>query len=408
MQKGICISRNNAYFYQQKPKASTMIVQKAHEIKPFIVMDVLEKAAEMERNGVHVIHLEVGEPDFDLPLCITEAAVKAYHEGRTHYTHSLGDPDLRQAISERYRAEYGVEVSPGQVIVTSGSSPAILLTLGVLCDAGDEVIISDPGYACYQNFIRFLNAVPVKVPVFEEDGFQYRPAEIAKRITPKTKAIIINSPMNPTGNLLAPEVMKTIAGFGIPVISDEIYHGLVYEGRAHSMLEFSEKTFVLNGFSKLFAMTGLRLGYVIAPPEAVRPMQKLQQNLFICAGSTAQRAGIAALKLAAADVERMRKIYDERRLYLIDRLQKMGFDIKVPPTGAFYVFVNSKHISNDSYSLAFDILEKAGVGVTPGIDFGENGEGFLRFSYANSIANIEEGMNRLQIYLANHKELTQH
>jgi aspartate/methionine/tyrosine aminotransferase len=377
-----------------------MIIQKAHEIKPFIVMDVLEKAAEMERKGIHVIHLEVGEPDFDLPVCVSEAAIEAYHEGRTHYTHSLGDPELRLAISERYKKEYDVDVAPDQIIVTSGSSPAILLTLGVLCDVGDEVIISDPGYACYQNFIRFLNAVPVKVQVYEEDGFQYRPAEIAKRITPKTKAIVINSPMNPTGNLLSPDVMQAIAGFGIPVISDEIYHGLVYEGRAHSMLEFTKNTFVLNGFSKLFAMTGLRLGYVFAPEEAVRPMQKLQQNLFICAGSTAQRAGIAALKSAAGDVERMHKIYDERRLYLIDRLQKMGFDIKVPPTGAFYVFVNTKHISTDSYSLAFNILEKAHVGVTPGIDFGENGEGFLRFSYANSIENIEEGMNRLQNYLS--------
>lgn len=376
-----------------------MIIQKAHEIRPFIVMDVLEKASEMERKGIHVIHLEVGEPDFDLPVCISDAAIEAYGEGRTHYTHSLGDPELRIAISGRYKKEYHVEVSPDQIIVTSGSSPAILLTLGVLCDVGDEVIISDPGYACYQNFVRFLNAIPVKVPVYEEDGFQYRPAEIAKRITPKTKAIIINSPMNPTGNMMSAEVMKSLVKFGIPVISDEIYHGLVYEGRAHSMLEFTKNTFVLNGFSKLFAMTGLRLGYVIAPTEAVRPMQKLQQNLFICAGSTAQRAGIAALKSAAGDVERMRTTYNERRLYLIGRLQRMGFEIKVPPTGAFYVFVNIKHLSEDCYKLAFDILEKAHVGVTPGIDFGENGEGFLRFSYASSIQKIEEGMNRLEKYL---------
>lgn len=376
-----------------------MITRKANEIKPFIVMEVLEKAAEMEKRGEHIIHLEVGEPDFDVPNCVSEAVAQAYTESRTHYTHSLGDPELRQEIVKRYRQEYNVEISAGQVIVTSGSSPAILLTLGVLCESGDEVIISDPGYACYQNFIRFVNAVPVKVPVFEEDGFQYRPEEIKKRITAKTKAIIINSPMNPTGNLLSEEVMKEIVQTGIPVISDEIYHGLVYEGRSHSILEFSDNAFVLNGFSKLFAMTGLRLGYVIAPAEAVRPMQKLQQNLFICAGSTVQRAGIAALRSAQKEVQIMRDIYNQRRLFLIDGLQKLGFRIQVPPTGAFYVFVNVKHLSTDSYRLAFDILEKAKVGVTPGIDFGDNGEGFLRFSYANSIENIEEGLKRLEIYL---------
>jgi aspartate/methionine/tyrosine aminotransferase len=247
--------------------------------------------------------------------------------------------------------------------------------------------------------MQFLGISAVRVPVYEKDGFQYRPEEICKRITPKTKAIIINSPMNPTGNLLSPDVMQQLAQYDIPIISDEIYHGLVYEGRAHSMLEFTKKTFVLNGFSKLFAMTGLRLGYVIAPQEYIRPLQKFQQNLFICASSVAQRAGIAALRSANEEVFQMKEIYNQRRRYLVKRLTDMGFDIKVVPTGAFYVFVNARHLSSDSYKLAFDILEKAHVGVTPGIDFGENGEGFLRFSYANSVGNIEEGMNRLEKYL---------
>jgi len=376
-----------------------MIADRAKNISPFIVMEVLEKAAEMERRGEKVIHLEVGEPDFPVPSCVSDAIQKAFSEQRTHYTHSLGDPELREEIAKRYQNKYNVRVSPEQIIVTSGSSPAILLTLGVLCNQGDEVILSDPGYACYPNFIRFLQAKAVKVPVFEEDGFQYRPEEICKRISEKTRAIMINSPMNPTGNLLSPEVMQEIAKFNIPVISDEIYHGLVYENPAHSMLEYSENTFVLNGFSKLFAMTGLRLGYVIAPKEYIRPMQKLQQNLFICASSTVQRAGIEALRSAASDVGRMKEIYNKRRKYMVERLQKMGFNIKAIPTGAFYVFVNARHLSNDSYKLAFDILEKAKVGVTPGIDFGENGEGFLRFSYANSLENIGEGMNRLETYL---------
>jgi aspartate/methionine/tyrosine aminotransferase len=376
-----------------------MLSERAKHISPFIVMEVLEKAAEMERKGINVVHLEVGEPDFDVPECISAAVKQAYAEGRTHYTHSLGDPELREELVKRYQKEYGITVSSDQILVTSGSSPAILLVLGVLCDPGDEVILSDPGYACYPNFMQFLGIKAVKVPVYEEDGFQYRPEEICRRISEKTKAIIINSPMNPTGNLLSPEVMQQLAKYNIPIISDEIYHGLVYEGEAHSMLEFTKNTFVLNGFSKLFAMTGLRLGYMVAPKEFIRPMQKFQQNLFICASSVAQRAGIAALRSANEDVFRMKEIYNQRRKYLVKRLTDMGFNIKVMPTGAFYVFVNARHLSTNSYKLAFDILEKAHVGVTPGIDFGENGEGFLRFSYANSIGNIEEGMNRLERYL---------
>ncbi len=376
-----------------------MISKKAREITPFIVMEVLEKAAEMEKRGIDVIHLEVGEPDFEVPSCVAGAVQQAFTEGRTHYTHSLGDPELREEIALRYQREYGVDISASQILVSSGSSPAILLTLSLLCEPGDEVILSDPGYACYSNFIRFIDAIAVKVPVYEEDGFQYRPEEIAKRITPRTKAIIINSPMNPTGNILSLEVMKKVADFGIPILSDEIYHGLVYEDRAHSILEITSNAFVLSGFSKLYAMTGLRLGYVIAPQEYVRHMQKMQQNLFICASSTAQRAGIEALRSGQNDVERMRDTYAKRRTYLISRLKEMGFDIKVEPTGAFYVFVNVKHLTNDCYRFAFDILEKAHVGVTPGIDFGENGEGFIRLSYANSIENIEKGMDRLQQYL---------
>ncbi len=376
-----------------------MIPKNLLDIKPFIAMEVLEKASEMESLGVNIIHLEVGEPDFDVPECVSTAVHNAFSEGKTHYTHSLGDPELRQEIVKKYDIDYGVKISAEQIIVTSGSSPAILLTLSVLCEQGDEIILSDPGYACYPNFIKFIGAKPVKVPVFEEDAFQYRPEEICKRITEKTKAIMINSPMNPTGNLLSPEVMQELVKFDLPVISDEIYHGLVYGEPAHSILEFSENAFVLNGFSKLYAMTGLRLGYVVAPKQYVRTMQKLQQNLFICASSIAQRAGIAALLHAGKDIQKMKETYDKRRKYMIARLQKMGFSIKIAPTGAFYVFVNARHLSGNSYNLAFDILEKAHVGVTPGIDFGENAEGFLRFSYANSIENIEEGMNRLENYL---------
>jgi len=272
----------------------------------------------------------------------------------------------------------------------------MLLIFGALQEARDEVIISDPHYACYPNFIRFVEGNPVRVPVAEEDGFQFRPEEIQRKITPRTRAIFINSPANPTGNLLGPERMAKIAGLGPLIISDEIYHGLVYEGEEHSILEYTDNCFVLNGFSKLYAMTGWRLGYVIAPPRFVRPMQKMQQNFFISAAAVAQWAGVQALRSAEAakEVARMVGTYDERRRYMIQRLKKMGFGI-----GAFYVLANAKTFSSNSYRFAFDILHNAKVGVTPGIDFGENAEGYIRFTYANSLENIAEGMDRLEHYL---------
>jgi aspartate/methionine/tyrosine aminotransferase len=378
-----------------------MITKRAQEIRPFIVMDVLERAQALESQGEHIIHLEVGEPDFDTPLCIRTAGERALKEGKTHYTHSQGLVELREAICEHYMQRYEVDIAPEQIIVTSGTSPAMLLIFGALLEVGDEVIISDPHYACYPNFIRFVEGSPVRVPVAEEDGFQFRAEEIRRKITPRTRAIFINSPANPTGNLLASERMVEIANLGKMVISDEIYHGLVYEGKEHSILEYTDECFVLNGFSKLYAMTGWRLGYVIAPPRFVRPMQKMQQNFFISASAMAQWAGVEALRSAeaAAEVARMVSIYDERRRYMIQRLKKMGLGLTVEPTGAFYVLANAKRFDNDSYRLAFDILHNAKVGVTPGIDFGENAEGYIRFTYANSLENIAEGMDRLERYL---------
>ena len=378
-----------------------MISEKAKNITPFIVMEVLERASILEKEGKHIIHLEVGEPDFDVPSCVLKASEIAMKQGRTHYTHSLGDPELRQEICNNYLKNYRVKISPQQVIITSGTSPAILMVLLALCNADDEIILSDPGYACYPNFISLAGAKMVKVPVYEEDGFQYRPENICSAITERTKAIMINSPMNPTGNLLSAETLQEIAKLTPYIISDEIYHGLVYKGKARSILEFTDKAFVINGFSKRFAMTGLRLGYLIAPKEYMRSLQILQQNLFICAPSTAQKAGIAALQEAKLDVDSMRAIYNERRIYIIERLQKMGFVIHTEPQGAFYVFCDARKFTTNSYQFAFDVLERAHVGITPGVDFGTDGEGFVRFSYANSLENIRIAMDRLEVYLPN-------
>ncbi|MDD3078110.1 MAG: pyridoxal phosphate-dependent aminotransferase [Paludibacter sp.] len=369
------------------------------KMTPFIVMDVLERANELQSEGIDIVHLEVGEPDFDIPAIVAEAEVAAMKSGITHYTHSLGDPVLRQTIADFYKTEYGVEVDPECILVTSGSSPAILMTLMILCGTGDEVIMSNPGYPCYKNFTLACHAEPVFVDLCAEKGFQYNIDEIKSKITDKTQAIFVNSPMNPTGTLIDDAVFKGLAELKIPVISDEIYHGLAYEGHTRTILEFTKDAFVISGFSKRFAMTGLRLGYMIAPKKYMRALQILQQNLFICAPSTAQKAGIAALLNAGADVENMREIYNERRIYMIERLQKMGFVIHTIPQGAFYVFCDARRYTDDSYKFAFDVLENAHVGITPGIDFGTGGEGFVRFSYANSIENIRKGLNRLENYL---------
>jgi aspartate/methionine/tyrosine aminotransferase len=380
-----------------------MISKKAQEIPPFIVMEVLEKAQELERMGERVIHLEVGEPDFDTPECINEAGYRAICDGKTHYTHSLGLIELREAIVEDYWEKYHVTVSPEQVLVASGTSPAMLLLFSSLLEEEDQVILSNPYYPCYPNIIRFVGGSPVFIEVKEEEGFQYLPEMIEEKLTPRVKGIMINSPSNPTGNVMSAERMSKISRFSPFIISDEIYHGLIYEGEAHSILEFTDRAFVINGFSKLYAMTGWRLGYLIAPKEFIRPMQKIQQNLFISPSSFSQWGALAGLKQAGRDVERMRQTYDRRRRFLIPRLKSLGFGITVEPTGAFYVLANANKFSQDSYSLAFDILVKAKVGVAPGIDFGSNAEGYLRFCYANSMENIEEGMNRLQRYLEEYR-----
>ena len=381
-----------------------MISKRASEFTSFIVMDVMAKAQELERAGEHVIHMEVGEPDFPTPRVITEAAIAALQSNKTNYTLALGLIELREAICRFYFNEYGVSIIPDQILVSTGTSPALLFVMLALLDHGDEVIISNPRYPCYQNFISAAGGKRKEIKTFPEEGFQYRPKDIEKSLSSKTKGVIINSPSNPTGIVMTPAQLQYIAQFeGQYIISDEIYHGLVYEGKAHSILEYTDKAFVINGFSKLYAMTGWRLGYCIFPKEFTKVMQRIHQNFMISANGFIQWAGIAALTQAADDVAAMRTTYDERRRYMLGRLSAMGFTIHVEPTGAFYVFADARRFCTDSYKEAFRIIEEVKVGVSPGIDFGSSGEGFLRFSYANSLANIEEGLNRIERYLSKHK-----
>lgn len=369
------------------------------EMTSFLVMDILERAKELQQQGADIVHLEVGEPDFDVPPCVAEAVQKAYRNHCTHYTHSLGDIELRNEIAALYRREYGVEVNPDCIVVTSGSSPAILILMLLLCNVDSEVILSNPGYACYKNFVLAAHAKPVYVPLLAGNGFQYKIEDIKSRISERTAAIFINSPMNPTGTLLEERFLRQLSTLNVPIVSDEIYHGLVYEGRAHSILEYTPHAFVLNGFSKRFAMTGLRLGYLIAPEKYMPALWKMQQNFLICASSTAQKAALAALRDKSTYTKDMVETYNARRVYMMRRLREMGFRIPADPQGAFYIFADASDFTQDSLAFAFDVLEKAHVGITPGVDFGSQGQGYVRFSYANSIENIEKGMDRLAEYL---------
>ncbi len=378
-----------------------MFSQKSANIPPFHVMEVLERAQELERAGKNIIHLEIGEPDFPTAPHICTAAQDALKAGETKYTHSLGLPQLREAVAEYYNLKFNLDLNPQQVVITSGTSPALLLLFMGLLEQGDEVIMSNPYYACYPNFVEYLGGKPVFEYTHEDAGFSLEPEGVARKTTDKTKAILINSPCNPTGSVMYPETMRGIAEAAgkVPVISDEIYQGLIYKGKDHSILEFTDNAFVLNGFSKLYAMTGWRLGYLIAPPEYIRPLQKLQQNFFICANSFVQHAGVAALRGTQGHVKEMVAMYDKRRHYILKRLREIGFGVKSEPEGAYYVLANAGGFGSGSLELSRRILEEAGVAVTPGIDFGDGAEGYLRFSYANSLDNIKEGLDRVDKYL---------
>ncbi len=380
-------------------KTNPRFSRRAEAVTPFLAMEILERAKELEAGGRDIVYLCVGEPDFPSPAVACEAAIRAIREGGTTYTQSLGLPELREAIAEHYARRYGVAVDPGRIIVSSGTSPLMFLLFSALLDKGDEIILADPSYSCYPNFIRFPGGNPCFLRTREEDGFQPRPEEVRSRITPRTRGVLVNSPSNPAGSILPSAWLEELASLPIPLISDEVYHGLTYEGEERSALEFDPDAFVFGGFSKTFAMTGWRLGYLIVPPSSVRVLQSLHQNFMISANHFVQEAGITVLREGRRDVEIMRDAYDRRRRHIVDRLRALGLGVRRMPQGAFYVLADARSIHPDSLKLAMEILEATGVAVTPGIDFGEGAQGYLRISYANSTENIDKALDRLQEYL---------
>ncbi len=368
-------------------------------MRPFIVMDLVARAHALEAAGRDIVHLEIGDPDFPTPEIIARAGEAAIEDGSTHYTQSLGLPSLREAITSHYSASYGVDVSPSDIVVTQGTSPAMLLLFGALLDPGDEVIMPDPCYPAYPNYVTFLGGVAKLVQVRAENGFRFNESELRAAIGPRTKAIMVTSPSNPTGAVLDDEdfamLARVASDTGVYIASDEIYHGLNFCGKDRSILEYTDRAFVLNGFSKAYAMTGWRLGYLIAPREFVRPAEVIQQNFFLAANAFVQHAGVVALTQAQDEVARMRSLYDERRRFLLPGLREAGLKIDCEPCGAFYVFADARCWGEDSLNLSRRLLDEAGVACAPGVDFGKGGEGFLRFSYATSLERLAEGVRRL-------------
>ena len=364
------------------------------ELTPFLAMDVMERAGALEALGHDVVHLAVGEPDFAPPPAAIEACRDALLRGRTRYTDSRGLRSLREAIAADKTARGGGSVDPDRVIVTSGTSPALLMVFRLLLAPGDEVLIPTPHYPCYPNFVRACGGTPVFVPCDPGAGWAVDLDAAKALLSPRTRAVVVGSPANPTGAVVPRAQLEALASLGVPVVSDEIYDGLVYDGaEVASAVALDRDAFVLDGFSKRYAMTGFRLGYVIAPEASVRPLQCLQQNLFISASEFVQHAGLAALQHGAATVEAARACYAERRRELVDGLRALGFGVPSEPRGAFYVFADASRHTEDSLAFAMRVLEDAHVAIGPGIDFGDAGEGWVRLSFSS--ARIAEGLERL-------------
>jgi aspartate/methionine/tyrosine aminotransferase len=375
------------------------------EIKPFYVMKLLARAKELEAQGHSIIHMEIGEPDFVTPQPVVEAGVAALRSGQVHYTPASGLPALREAIASWYSKDAGITVSPERIIVTPGASGALLLSMAALLNPGDAVLMADPGYPCNRYLIRLLEGRSVCIPITDESAYQLTSKHVESHWGPTTKAVLVASPANPTGALLSQDTLAalvdSIESRGGTLIVDEIYHGLVYEGEATTALVLSDQVFVINSFSKYFGMTGWRLGWLVAPKNFIQAADKLAQNLFLAASTPAQYAALTAFKPETLQILEARRVeFQQRRDFLLSRLRDLGFHVPVTPQGAFYIYADCSRFSADSVAFSRDLLEKVGVAVTPGIDFGCNAhKKHLRFAYTTSMKQLQEGIERLQTYL---------
>jgi len=375
--------------------------QRAADIDSFKVMDLLKRAKELDAEGHDVVHMVAGEPDFATAAPVAAAAKDAIDRGLTQYTPAAGIPELRARISQWYQTRYGLDISPERIIVTPGASGALLMVFSLLAEPGQTFMMSDPGYPCNPRFLRLVEARGQLVPCSVEDHFQLTPETIREHWKSETAGVLLASPANPTGSVVHKDELRNIAetvkAMGGNLVVDELYHGLTYGFDANSVLEVEPDAFVLNSFSKYFGMTGWRLGWMVAPEEAVPELEKLAQNLFISPPTVSQYAALAAFEPESLAIfEQRRQAFQERRDLLVSGLRDLGFDIPFTPEGAFYVYAGASHLTDNTYDFCWSLLEEDKVATTPGVDFGSyRSNEFIRFSYTTGLDRIEEALNRL-------------
>ena len=381
------------------------IADRMAAIQPFHVMALLARARELEAQGRDIVHMEIGEPDFPTPDPIVRAGIDALKAGHHHYTPTTGLPALREALSTYYQNHYGVSVDPRRFIITPGSSGALQLLMSVLINPGEQVLMADPGYPCNRNFVRLVEGEAISINVDASTGYQLNVSHLQQHWNKQSKAVMVASPTNPTGTLVPIADMKAMAEFvgkqGGCLLVDEIYHGLVYDAKAETALSISDDVFVINSFSKFFGMTGWRLGWLVAPEAYVPELDKVAQNIFLAASTPAQYAALAAFKPETQKIlEERCQTFKERRDYLLPALQELGFDVPITPQGAFYLYANCSKFTDDSDSFCQQLLEEAGVAITPGKDFGHNDpKHHVRFAYTTSLERLKEGVSRIKTFM---------
>lgn len=379
--------------------------QRIAEINPFFVMSLLDRAKKLESQGKDIVHLEIGEPDFESPRAVTDAGIHALQSGVVKYTPAAGLPELRQAIADFYKRKYQLNIAADRIFVTPGATGALLLALALILNRDDQVLMADPSYPCNRNLVRLFDARAKLIPVKSSDNYQLTSGLVRRHWEPKCRMALIASPSNPTGTLIDRQELREICGviqsFGGYLVSDEIYHGLEYELSAVSALTFSDQVLVVNSFSKYFGMTGWRVGWLVVPKHLAFDAEKLAQNIFISAASHSQYAALASFdQQNLSELERRRQEFKKRRDYLCQQLTKMGFDLAVKPGGAFYIYANCSAFGLSSWDFAERLLEQCGVAITPGKDFGLNApDAHLRFAYTNCQDQLEVAMERLQQFI---------